>query len=71
MSLLPFRHPDKIDGRKVLHTREQAQAAIDRLIAQRDMLVRAANDLLAFGRPKEGSDRYKAAWDVLKATVPP
>ncbi len=29
-------------------------------------LATAVDQLLAFGRPKEGSDKYKAAWDAVK-----
>lgn len=29
----------------------------------------ALEDFLSFGRPKEGSDRYKAAWDRLREEV--
>ncbi len=31
----------------------------------------AAFELTTFGRPKEGSDKYKAAWDALWATMTP
>lgn len=30
-------------------------------------LARTIREFLEFGRPKEGSDRYKAAWDKLQA----
>ncbi len=42
--------------------------------AQIDHLQRihyAAFALVTFGRPKEGSDKYKAAWDELWSTMNP
>lgn len=37
---------------------------------QSEALLAAVRAFLAFGRPKEGSDRYKAAWDQLAHLAP-
>ncbi len=58
------------------NTRHVAPVVIseEMTLAQVDHLQRihsAAFDFITYGRPKEGSDKYKAAWDTMRSTMMP
>ena len=58
----------KVEGERIIAACEEANTRASPSRAGGGV-SEAARALIAFGRPKEGSDRYKAAWDGLTAAL--